>query len=144
MSAPATAPIGPSTTAPDTAPSAASPARSCALASNEMSEPAISAPTRKVLMASSPITVPKRLEKCGGTKVARTSLKLHKKARFRFPARAWDSRDAVNVAVICPTCQSRRRFTRRYLTKLRYEVSASISSGPRWVATIGIGEPGVE
>ena len=31
-----------------------------------------------------------------------------------------------------------------YRTKLKYEVSASISSGPRWVATIGIGDPGVE
>ncbi len=27
-----------------------------------------------------------------------------------------------------------------YLTKLRYEASASISSGPRWAATSGIGE----
>jgi len=27
-----------------------------------------------------------------------------------------------------------------YLTKLRYEASASISFGPRWLATIGIGD----
>jgi hypothetical protein len=67
--APATAPTGPSTTAPDTAPSAASPARSCALASNEMSKPAISAPTRKILMASPPANrLPKGLRKCGGRK----------------------------------------------------------------------------
>src|SRR5882762_2248538 len=38
MNAPATAPTGPKTTAPDKAPSAASPARSCALASNEMND----------------------------------------------------------------------------------------------------------
>ena len=31
-----------------------------------------------------------------------------------------------------------------YLTKLRYEASASISSGPKWPATIGIGDPGLE
>jgi len=55
MIAPATAPTGPSTTAPDTAPSAASPARSCALASNETSAPAISAATRTIRMAKSPV-----------------------------------------------------------------------------------------
>lgn len=44
MSAPAAAPTGPNTSAPDTAPSAASVARYCALASNETSEPAIRAP----------------------------------------------------------------------------------------------------
>jgi len=38
INAPATAPTGPKTTAPDTAPSAASPARSWALASNEVKE----------------------------------------------------------------------------------------------------------
>ncbi|MEO6381036.1 MAG: hypothetical protein ABIO35_03305 [Nitrobacter sp.] len=53
MNAPATAPIGPSTTAPDTAPSAAPPARSCALASNETNEPAISAPTTIFFIAKS-------------------------------------------------------------------------------------------
>jgi hypothetical protein len=37
MTAPATAPIGPSTTAPDTAPKAASPARSPALAAEDIS-----------------------------------------------------------------------------------------------------------
>jgi hypothetical protein len=37
MTAPATAPIGPSTTAPDTAPSAASPGRSCAIAVEDIS-----------------------------------------------------------------------------------------------------------
>ena len=47
MNAPATAPMGPNTTAPDTAPSAASPARSWAFASNEMSEPAISVRDQK-------------------------------------------------------------------------------------------------
>ena len=31
-----------------------------------------------------------------------------------------------------------------YLTKLRYEASASTSSGPSVLATIGIGDPGVE
>ena len=31
-----------------------------------------------------------------------------------------------------------------HLTKLRYDASASTSSAPRWVATIGIGDPGVE
>ena len=68
--APATAPTGPSTTAPDTAPSAASAARSCALASNEMSEPAISAPTRKILMASPPQIV--RPRDCENTAAERT------------------------------------------------------------------------
>ena len=53
MKAPATAPMGPNTTAPDTAPSAASPVRSWAFASNEMSEPAISVPIKKILMTSS-------------------------------------------------------------------------------------------
>jgi hypothetical protein len=38
MTAPATAPIGPSTTAPDKAPSAASPARSCAIAAEDISD----------------------------------------------------------------------------------------------------------
>jgi hypothetical protein len=37
MTAPATAPIGPSTTAPDTAPNAASPARSSAIAVEDIS-----------------------------------------------------------------------------------------------------------
>lgn len=37
MTAPATAPIGPSTTAPDTAPNAASPARSWAIAAEDIS-----------------------------------------------------------------------------------------------------------
>jgi hypothetical protein len=37
MTAPATAPIGPSTTAPDTAPNAASPARSAAIAVEDIS-----------------------------------------------------------------------------------------------------------
>jgi len=31
-----------------------------------------------------------------------------------------------------------------YFTKLRYEASASISFGPRWLATIGIGDPAPE
>jgi hypothetical protein len=31
-----------------------------------------------------------------------------------------------------------------YLTKLRYEASASISSGLRWLTTIGIGDPATE
>jgi hypothetical protein len=32
------------------------------------------------------------------------------------------------------------RRQQAYLTKLKYEASASISSGPRWLATIGIGD----
>jgi hypothetical protein len=33
---------------------------------------------------------------------------------------------------------------RNYLTKLRYDASASISRGPNSRATMGIGDPGVE
>src|SRR5512140_1533067 len=36
------------------------------------------------------------------------------------------------------------RRQQAYLTKLRYEASASISSGPRWLTTIGIGDPAIE
>ena len=226
MKAPATAPMGPSTTAPDTAPSAASPARSWAFASNVMSEPAISVPTKKILMTSSLANdrgqMTRKIRRHQGRK--KTSAP-REKARDRFPGAGFRSCDAGNMSVICPTRQTfsdgaRRRIdagagyrsllhaitprlffvapgdgidaaeiadpldqrgdrTRRdrqdiladrrshagcmltraenrsgpdrritacsiYLTKLRYEVSASISSGPRWVATIGIGDPGVE
>jgi hypothetical protein len=53
MNAPAAAPTGPGTTAPDTAPSAALPARRWALASNETNEPAIKAPTSIFFIAMS-------------------------------------------------------------------------------------------
>src|SRR6266700_7435567 len=43
MTAPATAPIGPTTKAPDNAPSAASPPRSCAIATEEISDRASAA-----------------------------------------------------------------------------------------------------
>src|SRR6476661_2632442 len=51
MNAPATAPTGPKTTAPDRAPSAAAPARSWAFASNETRDPAIRAATSSFFIA---------------------------------------------------------------------------------------------
>jgi len=52
--APATAPMGPRTTAPDKAPSAASPTRSPALAWYEIKDPAIRVPTNSFFIAISP------------------------------------------------------------------------------------------
>ena len=51
MKAPATAPTGPSTTAPDSAPKAALPARSCAFASTEKNVAAIAAATSSFFIA---------------------------------------------------------------------------------------------
>src|ERR1700730_17274685 len=59
MSAPATAPTGPSTTAPDTAPTAALPARSCAFALNEKIVAAIAAATSSFFIAV-PLDAPQR------------------------------------------------------------------------------------
>src|ERR1700730_6564899 len=54
INAPATAPTGPRTTAPDTAPKAALPARSWALASNEKHDPTISTATSCFFIAIPP------------------------------------------------------------------------------------------
>jgi hypothetical protein len=71
MNAPATAPIGPSTTAPDTAPKAALPARSCALALNEKNVAAITAATSSFFIVF-PLDEFQgtALQKCGDRKVA--------------------------------------------------------------------------
>ena len=90
MTAPATAPTGPNTTAPETAPSAALPARSWALASNEKNVPAISyrnkrSVHRDVLEPSAGTG----LRNCGGTKeMWRQRLPEFKKPAAGFPARA--------------------------------------------------------
>jgi hypothetical protein len=69
MNAPATAPTGPNTTAPDTAPKAALPARSCALASNEKNDPAITTATSALFIAISLSPAQRKgLRNCGGTK----------------------------------------------------------------------------
>ena len=119
--APATAPTGPSTTAPDTAPSAASAARSCALASNEMSEPAISAPTRKILM-----TIPRKSFAQGTAKMRRQKGRQSDGNITKKPASGvrrghFGFFDGAEVAVICPTCQCRLRgaLAAAHLTKLR-------------------------
>ena len=127
MNAPATAPTGPSTTAPDTAPRAALPARSCALASNETNACAISAATSSLFMAfplnpsathrtvklrrhegtgfASPLSC--RRERCDATF---RRLKCRGAVRFKKPAASSPARalkffDAAIMPVICPTCQ---------------------------------------
>ena len=92
INAPATAPTGPRTTAPDTAPSAASPARSWALASNGKNEPAISAPTSSFFIAVSLRPAGRTaLRNCGGTKVRILTVSLDsgsspiQKAGGQFP-----------------------------------------------------------
>jgi hypothetical protein len=121
MKAPATAPTGPNTTAPDTAPSAASPARSWAFASNEMSEPAISAPITKILMASSPANNRAQLTgKMRRHEVANMASALHEKARDRVPGAglrilrcSQRAGDLPDVSTFLPMVRSHARERRR-------------------------------
>jgi len=89
INAPATAPTGPNTTAPDTAPKAASPARFCALASNEMNDATTSAATSSFF-----ITVPLRAPPRHRT----AKLRRHKgdvtaaSVRFKKPAAGFPAR----------------------------------------------------
>jgi hypothetical protein len=88
---------------------------------------------------------PKGLRKCGGRKDDE-ALELTKKPASGVGCGRFGFFDGAKVAVICPTCQCSRQaaLAARYLTKLRYDASASTSSAPRCVATSGIGDPGVE
>ncbi len=111
INAPATAPTGPRTTAPDTAPKAALPARAWAFASQENNDPAITAATSNFFIAVPLDSARRTLEKCGGTKVTRRQPPFRFKAPDsksprRFPARAYrNSCDDADMPVICPTCQ---------------------------------------
>jgi hypothetical protein len=52
--------------------------------------------------------------------------------------------DKVNVVGLLAFFGAIDRQQQAYLTKLRYDASASISSGPSVLATIGIGDSGAE
>jgi hypothetical protein len=86
IKAPATAPTGPSTTAPETAPKAALPARSCAVAATEKNDAAIAATTSSFFIAISLCIRPNgtTLWKCGGTKVSTSTVAAaSKEARYQ-------------------------------------------------------------
>ena len=110
MNAPATAPTGPSTTAPDTAPSAALPARSCALASSGKNEAATSAPTSSFFIAQFPKpstghrNVKLRRQK-GATAAAAARFTSDAKKPATGSRRGLNYLDVENMPVICPTCQ---------------------------------------
>ena len=126
IKAPATAPTGPSTTAPETAPKAALPARSCAFAPTEKNDAAITATTSSFFIAISLCIRPQgtTLRKCGGRKMAagitfslrgairkdakpkQEGIKRNEKTRGRFPgAGVFNSSDDGVMLVICPTRQ---------------------------------------
>ena len=117
MKAPATAPTGPSTTAPDSAPKAALPARSCAFASTEKNVAAIE-PQQAVSSSPFPWMHPKAkaTEKMrrqeGRTTAAAVPIQGEdfkvaiQKARGRSPGAGFQiSCDDGDMPVICPTCQ---------------------------------------
>jgi hypothetical protein len=112
INAPATAPPGPRTTAPDTAPSAALPARSWACAPNEINDAAITGATSSLFIAI-PLNESRStgLRNCGGTKedfgsdALSISAQLIEKARDRHCRCGLNSWDDEDMPVICPTCQ---------------------------------------
>ena len=109
MNAPATAPTGPKTTAPDTAPRAASPARFCALASNEINDPAISAATKSFFIAvpSSALQGARGSEIAAARRCRLLPLIQIRDSKSPRPVsrRGLNACDAVDMPVICPTCQ---------------------------------------
>jgi hypothetical protein len=77
-------------------------------------------------------------------KVANQEIVLRSNRTDKYPPAIPENEMSLPLGQIEQLTSPHQAGFATYFTKLRYEASASTSSGPRWVATIGIGDPGVE
>ncbi len=134
ISAPATAPTGPRTTAPDTAPKAALPARSWAFASNEKNDAAITAATSSLFIAV-PLDPPPRARDAQNAAARRCG--FHNPSRSKhlseFPAPVRVRLNVVIFDALRPQGAARRG--RYFATKKVASATSRCRSAAIWINT---------